>query len=186
MLCLFFPVPGIWKNTLESDKDLNGCQGWGGKKKTTKQLYILESAVWGWPYFEHWIASLALHSLCSPVSPEQLDFIGSLEKPYCQYGSQGGTYQLFQHPQQHQCSQFHRLPSHPPSNVSSIHLTSMTTTESSADFLDLPGSSGRVTYGPAGATQGYVQNHVGEQPVLQWQNGNSGKFLKSWLLTPQE
>uniref|UniRef100_A0A8V0ZTF9 NOBOX oosis homeobox n=1 Tax=Gallus gallus TaxID=9031 RepID=A0A8V0ZTF9_CHICK len=117
--------------------------------------------------------SIQNQGLCSPVSPEQLDFIGSLEKPYCQYGSQSGTYQLFQHPQQHQCSQFHRLPSHPPSNVSSIHLTSMTTTESSADFLDLPGSSGRVTYGPAGATQGYVQNHVGEQPVLQWQNGNS-------------
>ncbi|POI30431.1 hypothetical protein CIB84_005819, partial [Bambusicola thoracicus] len=116
--------------------------------------------------------SIQNQGLCSPVSPEQLDFIGSLETPYCQYGSQGGTYQLSQYPQQHQCSQFHCLPFHPPSNVSSIHLTS-TTTESSAAFLALPGSSGRVTYGPAGATQGYVQNHVGEQPVLQWQNGNS-------------
>ena len=148
---------------------------------------MLERAVWGWPYFELWIASLlALHSLCSTVSPEQLDFIGSLETPYCQYGSQGGTYQLSQHPQQHQCSQFHHLPFLQPSNVSSIHLTSTTPTKSSAAFLAPPGSTGMVTYGPAGDTQGYVQNHVGEQPVLQWQNGNAGKFLKSWHLTPQE
>uniref|UniRef100_A0A8C3Q1W8 Homeobox domain-containing protein n=1 Tax=Chrysolophus pictus TaxID=9089 RepID=A0A8C3Q1W8_CHRPC len=111
--------------------------------------------------------------LCSTVSPEQLDFIGSLKTPYCQYGSQGGTYQLSQHPQQHQCPQFHRLPFHRPSNVSSIHLTSTTPTKSSAAFLAPPGSTGMVTYGPAGDTQGYVQNHVGEQPVLQWQNGNA-------------
>ncbi|XP_072209621.1 homeobox protein NOBOX [Excalfactoria chinensis] len=123
--------------------------------------------------------SIQNQSLCSPVSPEWLDFIGSLETPYCQYGSQGETYQLSQHPQQHQCSQFHCLPFHLPSSVSSIHLTSTTPIESSAAFLALPGSSGMVTYGPAGAAQGYVQNHMREQPMLQWLNGNSGKFLKS-------
>lgn len=148
---------------------------------------MLEGAVWGWLYFELWIASLlAFHSLCSAVSPKQLDFIGSLETPYCQYGSQGGTYQLSQHPQHHQCSQFHRLPFHRPSNVSSIHLTSTTPTESSSAFLASPGSSGMVSYGPAGDAQGYVENHVEEQSVLQWQNGNAGKFLKSWHATPQE
>ncbi|XP_048790529.1 homeobox protein NOBOX isoform X2 [Lagopus muta] len=117
--------------------------------------------------------SIQNQGLCSAVSPKQLDFIGSLETPYCQYGSQGGTYQLSQHPQHHQCSQFHRLPFHRPSNVSSIHLTSTTPTESSSAFLASPGSSGMVSYGPAGDAQGYVENHVEEQSVLQWQNGNA-------------
>uniref|UniRef100_A0A8C9LCK6 Homeobox domain-containing protein n=1 Tax=Pavo cristatus TaxID=9049 RepID=A0A8C9LCK6_PAVCR len=123
--------------------------------------------------------SIQNQGLRSPVSPERLDFIGSLEVPNFQYGSQGGTYQLSQHSQQHQYSQFHCLPFHPPSNVSSIHLTSTTPAESSAAFLALPGSSGMVTCGPAEATQAYVQNHVGEQPVLQWQNGNSGTAVVS-------
>ncbi|XP_021249503.1 homeobox protein NOBOX [Numida meleagris] len=123
--------------------------------------------------------SIQNQGLCSPVSPEQLEFTGSLETPYCQYGSQGGTYQLSQHPQQHQYSQFHRLPFQPPSNVSSVHLTSTTPTESNAAFLALSGSSGMVTYRAAGAAKAYVQNHVGEQLVLQQQNENSGKFLKS-------
>ncbi|XP_015727001.1 homeobox protein NOBOX isoform X2 [Coturnix japonica] len=123
--------------------------------------------------------SIQNQGLCSPVSLEQLDFIGSLETPYCQYGSQHGTYQLSQHPQQHQCSQFHCLPFHLPSSISSIHLPSTTPTESSASFLTLPGSSGMVTDGPARAAQGYVQNHMGEQPVLQWLNGSSAKFLQS-------
>lgn len=47
MLCLFFPVPGIWKNTLESDKDLNGCQGWGGKKKNNKTVVYFRKCCMG-------------------------------------------------------------------------------------------------------------------------------------------
>ncbi|XP_035167884.1 homeobox protein NOBOX isoform X2 [Oxyura jamaicensis] len=113
--------------------------------------------------------------LCSPVScdyPEQLESAGSVETPYCQYSSQGGTYQL---PQQHQLSQFHHLPVHLASNVlSGVRLTPTTPTESSTSFLPLPGNSGVVTYGAAGATQDYVQNHMGGQLVLQQPSGNSG------------
>ncbi|XP_013051450.1 homeobox protein NOBOX [Anser cygnoides] len=121
--------------------------------------------------------SIQNQGLCSPVScdyPEQLESPGSIETPYCQYSSQGGTYQLPQYPQQHQLSQFHHLPVHLASNVlSSVRLTPTTPTESSTSFLPLPGNSGVVTYGTAGATQGYVQNHMGGQLVLQQPSGNS-------------
>ncbi|KAI6079840.1 Homeobox protein NOBOX [Aix galericulata] len=115
--------------------------------------------------------------LCSPVScdyPEQLESAGSIETPYCQYSSQGGTYQLPQYPQQQQHSLFHHLPGHPASNaLSSVRLTPTTPTESSTSFLPLPGNSGVATYGTAGATQGYVQNHMGGQLLLQQPSGNS-------------
>ncbi|XP_068510566.1 homeobox protein NOBOX isoform X2 [Anas acuta] len=116
--------------------------------------------------------------LCSPVScdyPEQLESAGSIETPYCQYSSQGGTYQLPQYPQQHQHSLFHHLPGHLASNaLSSVRLTPTMPTESSTSFLPLPGNSGVVTNGTAGAAQGYVQNHMGGQLLLQQPSGNSG------------
>lgn len=137
-----------------------------------------------WPYFSLSIASLlALCSLNSPVScnyPEQVESAGNLETTYCQYSSQGGTYQLPQYPQQHQLSQFHQVPGQLASNVlSSVRLTPTTATESHTAFLALPGNSGAITYGAAGATQGYVQNHMGGQLLLQQPSGNSGRFLKS-------
>ncbi|XP_069663133.1 homeobox protein NOBOX-like [Haliaeetus albicilla] len=122
--------------------------------------------------------SIQNQGLSSPVScnyPEQLESAGNLETTYCQYSSQGGTYQLPQYPQQHQLSQFHQLPSQLASNVlSSVHLTPTTATESHTAFLALPGNSGAITYGAAGATQGYVQNHMVEQLLLQQPSGNSG------------
>lgn len=154
-------------------------------KGKIQQLFIVQVAVALDPalIFEL-LFFLARCSLCSPVScdyPEQLESPGSIETPYCQYSSQGGTYQLPQYPQQHQLSQFHHLPVHLASNVlSSVRLTPTTPTESSTSFLPLPGNSGVVTYGTAGATQGYVQNHMGGQLVLQQPSGNSGKFLKSF------
>ncbi|XP_075601053.1 homeobox protein NOBOX [Balearica regulorum gibbericeps] len=122
--------------------------------------------------------SIQNQGLSSPVScnyPEQLESAGNLETTYCQYSSQGGIYQLPQYPQQHQLSQFHHLPGHLAGNVlSSVRLTPATPTESHTAFLALPGNGGMVTYGAAGATQGYVQNHTGGQLLLQQPSGNSG------------
>ncbi|XP_068809825.1 homeobox protein NOBOX isoform X2 [Struthio camelus] len=112
----------------------------------------------------------------SPAScnyPEQLESAASLETPYCQYSSQGGTYQLPQYPQQHQLSQFHHLPVHLPSSVLSS-LTPTTSAESNTPFLALAGNSGVVTYGAAEAMQGYVQNHMGGQILLEQPSGSSG------------
>ncbi|XP_064370192.1 homeobox protein NOBOX [Dromaius novaehollandiae] len=113
----------------------------------------------------------------SPAScnyPEQLESAANLETSYCQYSSQGGTYHLPQYPQQHQLSQFHHLPVHLPSNeLSSVHLTPTTSTESNMPFLTLAGNSGVITYGAAGASQGYVQNHMGGQILLQQPSGSS-------------
>ncbi|XP_019329985.1 PREDICTED: homeobox protein NOBOX [Aptenodytes forsteri] len=118
--------------------------------------------------------SIQNQGLSSPVScnyPEQLESAGNLETTY---SSQGGIYQLPQYPQQHQLSQFHHLPGHLTSNVlSSVRLTPTPPTESHTAFLALPGNSGVVTYGAAGATQGYVQNHMGGQLLLQQPSGNS-------------
>nr|XP_009673734.1 PREDICTED: homeobox protein NOBOX [Struthio camelus australis] len=111
----------------------------------------------------------------SPAScnyPEQLESAASLETPYCQYSSQGGTYQLPQYPQQHQLSQFHHLPVHLPSSVLSS-LTPTTSAESNTPFLALAGNSGVVTYGAAEAMQGYVQNHMGGQILLEQPSGSS-------------
>ncbi|XP_075006698.1 homeobox protein NOBOX [Calonectris borealis] len=116
--------------------------------------------------------SIQNQGLSSPVScnyPEQLESASNLETTYCQYSSQGGVYQLPQHPQQHQLSQFHHLPGH----LSSVRLTPTPLTESHTAFLAIPGNSGVVTYGAAGATQGYVQNHMGGQLLLQQPSGNS-------------
>ncbi|KAM6091431.1 homeobox protein NOBOX isoform 2-T2 [Theristicus caerulescens] len=122
--------------------------------------------------------SIQNQGLSPPVScnyPEQLESAGNLETTYCQYSSQGGIYQLPQYPQQHQLSQFHHLPGQLASNVlSSVRLTPTPPTESHTAFLALPGNSGAVSYGAAGATQGYVQNHMGEQLLLQQPSGNSG------------
>ncbi|XP_054673330.1 homeobox protein NOBOX [Grus americana] len=122
--------------------------------------------------------SIQNQGLSSPVScnyPEQLESAGNLETTYCQYSSQGGIYQLPQYPQQHQLSQFHHMPGHLAGNVlSSVRLTPTTPTESHTAFLTLPGNGGTVTYGAAGATQGYVQNHTGGQLLLQPPSGNSG------------
>ncbi|XP_050764225.1 homeobox protein NOBOX isoform X1 [Gymnogyps californianus] len=121
--------------------------------------------------------SIQNQGLSSPVScnyPEQLESAGNLETTYCQYSSQGGIYQLPQYPQQHQLSQFHHLPGHLASNVlSSVRLTPTTPTESHTAFLALPGNSGVVTYGAAGAAQGYIQNPMGGQLLLQQPSGNS-------------
>ncbi|KAM6438764.1 homeobox protein NOBOX [Rhynochetos jubatus] len=121
--------------------------------------------------------SIQTQGLGSPVScnhPEQLELAGNLETTYCQYSSQGGIYQLPQYSQQHQLSQFHHLPGHLASNVlSSVRLTLTPPTESHTAFLTLPGNGGVVTYGAAGATKGYVQNHVGGQLLLQQPSGNS-------------
>ncbi|KAM6093506.1 LOW QUALITY PROTEIN: homeobox protein NOBOX [Chlamydotis macqueenii] len=121
--------------------------------------------------------SVQNQGLSSPVScnyPEQLESAGNLEITYCQYNSQDGIYQPPQYPQQHQLSQFHHLPGHLASNVlSSVRLTPTTPAESHTAFLALPGNSGVVTYGATGATQGYVQNHMGGQLLLQQPSGNS-------------
>ncbi|RLV91672.1 hypothetical protein DV515_00014044 [Chloebia gouldiae] len=100
----------------------------------------------------------------SPVSCpylEQLEPTDNLEATYCQYSSQGGTYQLSQ-----LCHQGHLA-----SNMfSSDHLPPSALLESHPTFPDLPGNSGAITYG---ATQGYVQNHT-EGPVMPQQpSGNS-------------
>ncbi|KAM6144560.1 homeobox protein NOBOX [Phoenicopterus ruber ruber] len=121
--------------------------------------------------------SIQNQGLSSPVScnyPEQLESAGNLETMYCQYSTQGGIYQLPQYPQQHQLSQFHHLPGHLASNVlPSVRLTPTQPAESHTAFLALPGNSGVVTYGAAGATQGCVQNHMGGQLLLQQPSGNS-------------
>ncbi|XP_064318222.1 homeobox protein NOBOX [Phalacrocorax carbo] len=127
---------------------------------------------------EAFTSSIQNQGLSSPVSchyPGQLESAGNLETTYCQYSSQGGIYQLPQYPQQHQLSQFHHLPGHLASNVlSSVPLTpTPPPTESHTAFLALPGNSGVVTYGAAGATQGYAQNHMGGQLLLQQPSGNS-------------
>ncbi|XP_025937398.1 homeobox protein NOBOX [Apteryx rowi] len=113
----------------------------------------------------------------SPAScnyPAQLEPAANLETSYYQYSSQSGTYQLPQYPQQHQVSQFHHLPVHLPSNeFSSVCLTPTASTESNTPFLTLAGNSGVVTYGTAGATQGYVQNHMGGEILLQQPSGSS-------------
>ncbi|XP_051473575.1 homeobox protein NOBOX [Apus apus] len=115
--------------------------------------------------------------LSSPAScnyPEQLEPAGNLETIYCQYSSQGGIYQLPQYLQQHQLSQFHHLPSHLATSVlSSVHPTATSPTESHSAFLTLPGNSGVITYGAAGATQGYLHNSTGGQLLLQQPSGNS-------------
>ncbi|OPJ80654.1 homeobox protein NOBOX isoform A [Patagioenas fasciata monilis] len=121
--------------------------------------------------------SIQNQSSSSPVScnyPEHLESAGNLETMYCQYSSQGGIYQLPQYPQQHQLSQFYHLPGHLPSNVpSSVHFSPPTPTEPHTAFLALPSNSGVVTYGAAGPTQGYMQNHMGDQLLLQQPSGNS-------------
>ncbi|XP_039917324.1 homeobox protein NOBOX isoform X3 [Hirundo rustica] len=100
----------------------------------------------------------------SPVScpyPEQLEPGDNLEASYCQYGSQGGIYQLSQF-----CHQGHLA-----SNVfSSDHLPPPTPLESHPAFPDLPGDSGAIIYG---ATQDYVQNHTGGPLMPQQPSGNS-------------
>ncbi|XP_075563885.1 homeobox protein NOBOX [Pelecanus crispus] len=122
--------------------------------------------------------SIQNQGFSSPVSsdyPEQLESAGNLETTYCQYSSQVGIYQLPQYPQQHQLSQFHHLPGHLASNVlSSVRLTPTPPAESHTAFLSLPGNTGVVTYGAAAATQGYVQNHMGGQLLLQQPSENSG------------
>ncbi|XP_065490408.1 homeobox protein NOBOX [Caloenas nicobarica] len=122
--------------------------------------------------------SIQNQGLSSPVScnyPEHMESAGDLETMYCQYSSQGGIYQLPQYPQQHQLSQFHHLPGHLASNVlSSVRFSPPAPTEPHTAFLALPGNSGVVTYGAAGATQGYIQNHTGDQLLLQQPSGNSG------------
>ncbi|XP_053919502.1 homeobox protein NOBOX [Cuculus canorus] len=122
--------------------------------------------------------SIQNQGLRSPVScnyPEQLESAGNLDTTYCQYSSQGGIYQLPQYSTQHQLSQFQHLPGHLASNMlSSVRLTPTTPTESHAAFLALPGNSGVITCGAAGATQGYVQNHMGTQLLSQQPSGNSG------------
>ncbi|KAM9245552.1 homeobox protein NOBOX [Leptosomus discolor] len=121
--------------------------------------------------------SIQNQGLSSPVScdyPEQLEPAGNLETAYCQYSSQGGVYQRPQYPQQHQLSQFHHLPGPLASNVlSGVCLTGATPAESHTAFLALPGNSGVVTHGAAGATQGYAQNHMGGQLLVQQPTGNS-------------
>lgn len=134
-----------------------------------------------WPYLNLWIGSLlALCSLNSPVPfnyPEELESAGNLEDTYCPYSSQDGIYQLPQYPQQHQLSQFHHLPAHLTSNdLSGVHLSPTTPTESHTAFLAIPGNSGVVTHGAPGTTQAYLQSHVGEQLLLQQPSGNLGKF----------
>ncbi|XP_074428882.1 homeobox protein NOBOX isoform X2 [Larus michahellis] len=122
--------------------------------------------------------SIQNQGLSSPVScnyPEQLELAGNLETAYCQYSNQGGIYQLSQYPQQHQLSQFHHLPGDLVSNVlSSVSLAPTAPTESHTAFLALPGNSGVATFGTAGATQDYVQNHMGGQLSLQQPSGNLG------------
>ncbi|KAK2534887.1 hypothetical protein Q9233_004006, partial [Columba guinea] len=121
--------------------------------------------------------SIQNQSLSSPVScnyPEHLESAGNLETMYCQYRSQGGIYQLPQYPQQHQLSQFHHLPGHLDSNVpSSVPFSPPPPTVPHTAFLALPSNSGVVTYGAAGPTQGYIQNHMGDQLLLQQPSGNS-------------
>ncbi|KAM6321224.1 homeobox protein NOBOX [Aegotheles albertisi] len=88
---------------------------------------------------------------------------------------QGGIYQLPQYPQHHQLFQFHHLPGHLASNMlSSVHPAPTPPAESHTAFHTLPGNSGVVTYGVAGVTQGYVQNHMGGQHLVQQPSGNSG------------
>ncbi|KAM9276349.1 homeobox protein NOBOX [Cariama cristata] len=121
--------------------------------------------------------SIQNQGLSPPIScnySEQLESAGNLETTYCQYSSQGGIYQLPQYPQQHQLSQFHHLPAHLASNVlSSVHLAPATPAESHTALLALPANSGVITYGAAGATQGYVQNNVGGQLSVQQPSGNT-------------
>ncbi|KAM9388090.1 homeobox protein NOBOX [Phaethornis superciliosus] len=117
-------------------------------------------------------------SLSSPVScnyPENLESAGNVETTCCQFSSQGGIYQLPQYPQQHQFSQFHCLPGQLASSLlSSVRLAATPPAESHTAFLALPGNSGVVNYGAAGATQGYVQNHMGGQLLLQQPGGSLG------------
>ncbi|KAL2309764.1 hypothetical protein Nmel_005993 [Mimus melanotis] len=101
----------------------------------------------------------------SPIScpyPEQLEPADNLEATYCQYSSQGGICQLSQFCHQGQLA----------SNMfSSDHLPPPTPLESHPAFPDLSGNSGAITYG---ATQDYVQNHMGGPVMAQQPNGNSG------------
>ncbi|XP_071589493.1 homeobox protein NOBOX isoform X2 [Heliangelus exortis] len=117
-------------------------------------------------------------SLSSPVScnyHEHLESAGNVETTYCQFSSQGGIYQLPQYPQQHQFSQFHCLPGQLASSLlSSVCLAATPPAESHTAFLTLPGNSGVVNYGAAGATQGYVQNHMEGQLLLQQPGGSLG------------
>uniref|UniRef100_A0A8C3QGN4 Homeobox domain-containing protein n=1 Tax=Cyanoderma ruficeps TaxID=181631 RepID=A0A8C3QGN4_9PASS len=111
--------------------------------------------------FSYDVQNQGFSSSVSCPYPEQLEPGDSLEASYCQYGSQGGIYQLSQF-----CHQGHLA-----SNMfSSDHLPPPTPLESHPAFPDLLGSSGAITYG---ATQGYVQNHTGGPLVPQQPSDNS-------------
>uniref|UniRef100_A0A8C3SUX5 Homeobox domain-containing protein n=1 Tax=Chelydra serpentina TaxID=8475 RepID=A0A8C3SUX5_CHESE len=127
------------------------------------------------------VLTYSFQSQGSPTScnyPEQLEPTANLETPYYHYSNQPGTYQLPQYPTQHQLSQFHHLPVPLSSNVlPSVRLTPTTPSESNPAFFTLAGNSGVVTYGPAAASRGYLQHHIGGQILLQQPAGSSGELL---------
>ncbi|KAM6314486.1 homeobox protein NOBOX [Podargus strigoides] len=124
--------------------------------------------------FTYSIQNQGLSSAVSCIYPEKLESAVSLETTYCQHSSQAGIYQLPQYPQQHQLSQFHHLSGHLASNMlSSVHLTLTPPRETHTMFLALPDNSGVISYGAPEATQGYVQNPMGGQLLVQQPSGNS-------------
>ncbi|XP_006028839.3 homeobox protein NOBOX [Alligator sinensis] len=125
--------------------------------------------------FTYTFQSQGVNSPSSCSYLDQMEPRANLETPYYQYSNQSGNYPLPQYPQQHQVSQYHRFPVHLASDMlPSVRLMSATPSESNPAFFSLGGSGGIVTYGAAGVPRGYLQNHVGEQFLLQQPGGSSG------------
>ncbi|XP_060110232.1 homeobox protein NOBOX [Heteronotia binoei] len=125
-------------------------------------------------------------SIASPVRcpfPEQLEPTANLETPYYHPSSQSGAFQLSQYPQP-QMSQVHHFPVHLTSSIlPSVRLTPATPSKSSTTFFSLPANGGLMAYQTAETTQGYLQNHVGGQLLIQQAAGNSG-YIPAFQAVP--
>ncbi|KAJ7329248.1 hypothetical protein JRQ81_015422 [Phrynocephalus forsythii] len=123
-------------------------------------------------------------SVNTPVQcsyPEQLEPTANLETPYHPSVTQPGAYPFNQYPQ-HQLSQLHHFPIHLTGNVlPSVQLTSAN--KSNTAFVSLPGNGGLVTYGTAEAAQGYLQNPIGGQILIQPSAGSSG-YIPAFQAVP--
>ncbi|KAL8194509.1 UNVERIFIED_CONTAM: hypothetical protein K2H54_023249 [Gekko kuhli] len=125
-------------------------------------------------------------SITSPARcpyPEQLEPTANLETPYYHPSCQPGAFQLSQCPQP-QMSQVHHFPVHLTSSIlPSVRLTPATPSKSSTAFFSLPANGGLMAYQTAETTQGYLQNHVGGQLLIQQATGNSG-YIPAFQAVP--
>ncbi|XP_077166691.1 homeobox protein NOBOX [Paroedura picta] len=125
-------------------------------------------------------------SISSPMRcsySEQLEPTANLETPYYHPSSQAGPFQLSQYPQP-QMSQVHHFPVHLTSSIlPSVRLTPATPGKSGTTFFSLPTNGGLMAYQTAETTQGYLQNHIGGQLLIQQTAGNSG-YIPTFQAVP--